>query len=1747
MFAVTKKTDQMKKFLTFCGLVLFYRMIAQTPIEQELYGQNAWYTYYVTWAGPPSTPPSPHSTDHFIPTIAKAKESGARYCRIGGANANLIGNDPSTAPNPITKEQIAFLVKQVRDAGMIPVVQVPYVNPGNNHLTLGSEASNAGDIVNYINNNSSVTAYTGGPVQDWIIANEPDEHEKILETVLTKVGYDYNFNLLTSPGNIAKYIRQFAIEMRKVDPSIKIIGPELAQYSNHMFFGGMYGSQDFTGLGLMEIGSPNDITTLIGTTDELGNPVPSGIQNLPYINTISFHFYNPAAVRDYVISDIHIGGDPWKLRYGLDKLKDEAASSAMIAQRTYSSTNYPLTIGITEANVAIESASTNPGSFLAGQFWSDFIDLCMTNEVKHLNFWSSAEDAFGYMNDIGIKRSSYWHYQLTQNYMNSSSGYTGLHYVPSSIVDLSTPAPAFPDVKSFASKVNNQLVIIIMNQKDGLGSHSYTVNANGTASDPEIKISYSTGLSYTHSDIINNQETHWVVFNCNGVYEGKWVYNNTNHTNVEVPVWIPASPAVTPYHTIVPTCTNCVGLSGTSAAVEFDTPTGPTVANFSWFYNSGVIINDPTVNSHDVALLHQNTVSSGTDTYPYIATAPNGCTTTANFEIETSPGIGFDFYAYISDKTSALCGDDNGTCTIATDGCLSTPTYLWDNSETSNPAIGLSPGMHYVDVTCSGVATVRRHAFISAVSDPIATAGPDRTICLGQSLILNGDADRGATPYTFSWSPSTGLSASNVAKPVATPTVTTTYVLTVTGASPSSCSETDTVIITVNPVPATPVITGDFSTCLRESATPYSISGYSNETQYAVRLLPETAGSLGSISSGGIFNVSWSNNANAVIEVTATNTYGCSSVATFNVYSCCDWDREGSPYFTDAEDVDDMQAEGTSFISSGSSPIIVDQQFAINGTFTVNKDLTIKGCDILMGGNAKIIVAPGKTLTITSDDSDVSHLFACDNMWNGIYIDGNTRGTLLRILDGTTIEDALNAVVSTSAGEYEIVGGINGNVILNKNYRSLVVETTYSHPGVIRRTEITCYDSKTPHTYSNSDLLRAPHAAERSYAGVVINNVSDIKIGNDVSTDDNYFDNLDYGIRSQGSSVTVYNNHFSNFSASGDLKEACPSGTAICAFGGTMFPVKTMVIGNNSSYTSGSNRVNSFTDCELGIVVHGNLSANISQNTFSSAGKAIAVQNNYAQTLNILYNSMSGVNVGISAFDNVSSSLQISENSITTKAGGSGILANEITGSSDAYYKIVNNNISNSRFGIWASGLHAARIDTNTVAVDHTPYSSQWASGITLKNSSHCSVRQNVISGDNYTDWWVNGITVDLAYADTVTCNESGNIGTGLAFGGYQLPGTLIARNTMEKNFRGVLVGYGVLGEQYLHGSGSTKYSSDNSWITPFTESYSESYYSNGLLSPFYVRSSGGMPYNPTGSNNIANPSSTSGVSALTFTSAGNNSSLQSCSAIDTQAPDFDELKTQARLIRQDTTVLPVYQTQARWMMKYDLYNYLVRDSSLLSLDTALANFFNAAGGTVAGKLSYISRVLSDVNATFSELDSADLLNATIVAVNDPQTNQVVVNNILLKRAGSYPEFDSIQLEDLRIIAALCPYSDGKAVLQARAILSNYDTTEFVNSCEFFEPESSHAMMESSAPKSFTLFPNPNNGNMSLRYSMLEGSIGSMEIMDVTGKLVLQYKLQAGENNQLDILNADLNNGVYLYSIVIDGQQRQADKIIVIR
>ncbi|MEO8821483.1 MAG: gliding motility-associated C-terminal domain-containing protein, partial [Ginsengibacter sp.] len=133
----------------------------------------------------------------------------------------------------------------------------------------------------------------------------------------------------------------------------------------------------------------------------------------------------------------------------------------------------------------------------------------------------------------------------------------------------------------------------------------------------------------------------------------------------------------------------------------------------------------------------------------------------------------------------------------------------------------------------------------------------DTTVCAGSLVKMLAT---GGT--SFSWSPSTGLSNPKISNPIATPSTTTKYYLTVTGAS--GCSKNDSVTITINAAPVI-VKSNDTSICINSHVPLFASGG----TTY---LWSPSAG----LSNPNLANPVATPLTSTIYYVTVTNATGCS-------------------------------------------------------------------------------------------------------------------------------------------------------------------------------------------------------------------------------------------------------------------------------------------------------------------------------------------------------------------------------------------------------------------------------------------------------------------------------------------------------------------------------------------------------------------------------------------------------------------------------------------------------------------------------------------------------------------------------------------------------------------------------------------------------------------------------------------------------------------------------------------------------
>jgi hypothetical protein len=84
---------------------------------------------------------------------------------------------------------------------------------------------------------------------------------------------------------------------------------------------------------------------------------------------------------------------------------------------------------------------------------------------------------------------------------------------------------------------------------------------------------------------------------------------------------------------------------------------------------------------------------------------------------------------------------------------------------------------------------------------------------------------------------------------------------------------------------------------------------------------------------------------------------------------------------------------------------------------------------------------------------------------------------------------------------------------------------------------------------------------------------------------------------------------------------------------------------------------------------------------------------------------------------------------------------------------------------------------------------------------------------------------------------------------------------------------------------------------------------------------------------------------------------------------------------------------------------------------------------------------------------------------------------------------------------------------------------------------------ENNRANKIKLFPNPNNGNITVEYDLKDNETGKLFIYDLIGRLVFSYDLTAVNSSDI---HTELREGTYLYEVVINGQSIKKDKLIIL-
>ncbi len=948
-----------------------------------------------------------------------------------------------------------------------------------------------------------------------------------------------------------------------------------------------------------------------------------------------------------------------------------------------------------------------------------------------------------------------------------------------------------------------------------------------------------------------------------------------------------------------------------------------------------------------------------------------------------------------------------------------------------------------------------------------------------------------------------------------------------------TCTESSTFTssIVISAFPSPPAISGPITAC--SDSAIYSVVSPHPGYSYTWT----ASGGIPSSGSGSSANINFYPHGGTIYWTASNN--GCTAVDSFSVLPCCiDSNRWVINIYN--------QTASAVFPALDS---IEHDTININGTFTIDKNISFFHCNLRMGPLAKIIINPNDTLKLSGDPTGCTHVYAgCGYMWRGIFI--QPKGTLISNRN-TVIEDADSAIVATDGNgsvqsNYKLV-----NTFLNNNYADIVIEPYFgTFSGTATNCVFSCRNYATfpwcngVFAYQSANLpgdsLLPPHTGIRCYTGININNV-----GSFTENGANIYDNLDNGIRSTFSNITVQKDTFEHINTANNIY------SAIWAEGGgiLLMPQNTLTVGGTAA------TANLFTDCTNGVFAkYAFKNINIGYNTYNFV---VPATNNPLDTraiwlestgiigtdvATIMHNTINSAYTGIECDMNSHINSTIRYNNINGFVFCSGYPFNEVgitlneAGSHFAHYDVGSNTIGGLHYGISAYSVYGAILDYNNITLIASPIQVNcntpiYGNGISLYDGLDCEVSSNDISTTFVTgNQFFTGIYQSMSPSTTLCSNTIKGMWNGMNFAGNSFPSTVFGNSLVNTGLNhrvgatGMLLTFGgIIGQQ-----GGPGTPSDNKWFGTLC-------HTNRILSPislFYVRNGlifSVLPGCPTYfSYSITSPIG-----------------IQLCFV-----PPVASLLPLSQQIATNQVNYSIFPDTSGNISKHELTKFIWSNDSLLS-DTVLHHFNDSIKLASMGQLLAADTLMSD--STGLQLPGTLATVNSVIPANNIETNLQTVSQIYLQSLISQNDtLNSSQLNTIRALSNKCPFEDGTAVYMARAIRVAYDGfMVYGDSCESNtnqdkEHRPEHVNNSTTQESYLNIYPNPNNGNFTMDYKLNNNQTGKVILFNSVGQQIGAYLLN-NSVGKMTVSNPELTNGVYIYELSTSDNHTTVGKVIIIK
>jgi PKD repeat protein len=849
------------------------------------------------------------------------------------------------------------------------------------------------------------------------------------------------------------------------------------------------------------------------------------------------------------------------------------------------------------------------------------------------------------------------------------------------------------------------------------------------------------------------------------------------------------------------------------------------------------------------------------------------------------------------------------------------------------------------------------------------------------------------------------------------------------------------------------------------------------------------------------------------------------------------------------------------------------------------ESMSLADNQLFMSEGLALIVHSGVTLTI-----DNSTLEACGHMWKGLVVEN---GATL-IMSNSSIKDAEYGIYALDGAKVYVYNcQLTANVVGIKT-------------GVNENGTYNDVDFIVAGTSFFSGQLRGAYPGQESHgtkprAGIEINNMI-ASIG-DNTLDGNSFTNLNCGIISHNSHLTVRNSRFLNIHNENFYAEPYMGSAVVSTGEDGLFDTQLY------RYVNENAAVSTLDNCDYGMYGDDIKFTVRDCKMFNMRNGVYATHCDLTGGIDISHNTISASNKGVELYQNEGAgSLFINSNSIiTTGNGGVGIAAYE-AGNGDNHLVIGGNDIfcNGSQGGIDLTGCFKPLIWQNHI-YENVPGSVGFA-GITLNGCEKPDVFCNHVNGlDTDTVHNSVGIRYNVSNYGTLGCNVVDMTTNGIAF--YGPCKNTVEDNEMNRHHVGIYLNSNAyITEQYNTGnrwigSFSSGFGADNRNTSPAGLSASKFTVHTGISTQYY-------PWIPADDVNwftsyaAGTPFSCTDLSICPQQSAGSGEgrSLETPEALDFEIANDNDLSEE-------------FIPETKSISKEYLYQRLSVSPELMSASGVLQNFYDANTDLPVGKLQVVKdgiqsltnysvdfaaavssmddglQLLADSVIKLDSISDGDTSNAvqyaelksglraqatvlqngintlkyqaasdkansatTVANANDgiaatrlPELNDRIVNGLYLQSFASRNyTFGESDAQTLLSIAQQCPYAGGRSVYRARVMYYVVDprmTYDDYNTClsqGIYRPQKPDRLKDG-----IGLVPNPANDRATVFYPGSDGDC-VLHIADITGKETVSVSLPC-DKKQYEFSVADLVSGIYFISVTSNGNSIGRKKLVVVR